>query len=80
MDQEVGSVNGIVAEEQSYKIKLSLNWSLVEDVLGCFKIFTYDRLNSASNSFGARYHAIFKYVIFLLYDKSKGSLKWPPTL
>ena len=32
--------------------------------LGCFKIFTYDCINSASNSFGARYHAILKYVIF----------------
>ena len=35
-----------------------------QDRLGCFKIFTYDRINSASISFGARYHVIFKYIIF----------------
>ena len=33
-------------------------------LVGCFKNFTYDRINSASISFGARYHDIFKYVIF----------------
>ena len=33
-------------------------------LVGCYKNFTYDRINSASISFGARYHDIFKYVIF----------------
>ena len=36
----------------------------ISEGLGWFKIFTFYRINSAKISFGAHYHAIFKYVTF----------------
>ena len=44
--------------------RLTLRCGLAYPPLGCFKISTYDRINSASNSFRSRYHAIFKYLNF----------------
>ena len=60
---------------QDADTEISVHVYFVGESVGCFIILTFDHINSASITFSSRYYAIFKYVIFLLYDKSKGSLK-----